>query len=172
GADVCSSDLPASASAPCRWGWAARCGSTTPTSASTTTCATPRCPGRAATPSCSAWSVGSCPSASTAASRCGRCGWSRAWPRTGGRSVAKVHHCLVDGVSGAELLAVTLDLGPEPPPVGDDPWRPEPLPSPVRLARDAAVDLATSPYEQARAAGAVLRRPGRLVDAAREVLRG
>src|SRR5690606_40790514 len=61
-----------------------------------------------------------------------------------GRSVAKVHHCLVDGVSGAELLAVTLDLGPEPPPVGDDPWRPEPLPSPVRLARDAAVDLATS----------------------------
>jgi len=86
--------------------------------------------------------------------------------------VAKVHHCLVDGVSGAELLAVTLDLGPEPPAPVEDAWRPGPLPSPARLARDAAVDLATSPYEQARAAGAVLRRPGRVIDAARELARG
>ncbi|MCH7999901.1 MAG: wax ester/triacylglycerol synthase family O-acyltransferase, partial [Chloroflexi bacterium] len=36
----------------------------------------------------------------------------------GGRSalVSKVHHCLVDGVSGIELLMVVLDVSPNPPP--------------------------------------------------------
>src|SRR5919106_118432 len=75
--------------------------------------------------------------------------------------VSKVHHCLVDGVSGAELLAVLLDLSPDvSPPVGDG-WRAAPSPSPVRLARDAVVDLATSPYEQMRAAAAGGPRPRR-----------
>ena len=86
--------------------------------------------------------------------------------------VSKVHHCLVDGVSGAELLAVLLDLSPDvSPPVGDG-WRAAPTPSPVRLARDAVVDLATSPYEQMRAAGSVVRRPRRALDAVREIAKG
>src|SRR5690606_37362741 len=74
--------------------------------------------------------------------------------------VAKVHHCLVDGVSGAELLAVTLDLGPEPPAPVEDAWRPGPLPSPARLARAAGVGLATSPDEPARAARPARRPAG------------
>jgi WS/DGAT/MGAT family acyltransferase len=59
----------------------------------------------------------------------------------GERSVlfAKVHHCMIDGVSGVQLLAVMFDPTPNPPPVpppepGDDDRRP--LPSvPRRLAR-------------------------------------
>jgi diacylglycerol O-acyltransferase / wax synthase len=86
--------------------------------------------------------------------------------------VSKVHHCLVDGVSGAELLAVILDLSPEVPAPVDDGWRPAPEPSALDLTRDAAIRFATSPYEQVRAATSLLRRPQRLLDSAKEVAKG
>jgi len=86
--------------------------------------------------------------------------------------VSKVHHCLVDGVSGAELMAVIFDLTPEVPAPVDDGWRPHTPPSSLRLARDAAVNLMTSPYEQVRAVMSLVRRPQRTLDAAREILKG
>lgn len=50
----------------------------------------------------------------------------------GGRSaaVSKVHHCLVDGVSGIELLMVVLDVSanPAPPPPPAEPYAPGPIP--------------------------------------------
>jgi WS/DGAT/MGAT family acyltransferase len=58
--------------------------------------------------------------------------------------VAKIHHCLADGVRAAELLVTVLDpAGGEPtvrPP--DVPWRGEPMPSRGRLVVDALLDLA------------------------------
>jgi WS/DGAT/MGAT family acyltransferase len=44
--------------------------------------------------------------------------------------VSKVHHCLVDGVSGIELLLVTLDVSPDPPAtvIPIKPYAPRPLP--------------------------------------------
>ncbi len=86
--------------------------------------------------------------------------------------VSKVHHCLVDGVSGTELLAVILDLSADVPAPMHDDWQPRPAPSPLRLARDATVGLATSPYEQARAVTAALRRPQRAMEALLEVAKG
>jgi len=86
--------------------------------------------------------------------------------------LSKVHHCLVDGVSGAELMAVVFDLSPDVPEPVDDDWRPAPEPSAMELARDATIGLFTSPYEQVRAVSSLLRRPRRALDAAQEVAKG
>ena len=86
--------------------------------------------------------------------------------------VSKVHHCLVDGVSGAELLAVILDLSPEVPEPVDDLWEPAPEPTAGQLVSDAVRGLACSPNEQLRAVGSLIRRPQRALDAARELAKG
>jgi WS/DGAT/MGAT family acyltransferase len=63
--------------------------------------------------------------------------------------VAKVHHCLVDGVAGIELLAALLDLEPKPPAVRrrEQHRKPPPLPSRDALVVDAVIDRLN---EQAR----------------------
>ncbi|MFC7650064.1 wax ester/triacylglycerol synthase domain-containing protein [Streptosporangium lutulentum] len=62
------------------------------------------------------------------AARSGRCISSRAWPSGRVALYAKVHHCAIDGVSGAETLAALLDLTPEPRVV--EPPEPSPRPAP------------------------------------------
>ena len=63
---------------------------------------------------------------------------------TEGRSalVARAHHCMVDGVSGVELLVALLDLTPEPrevePPT--EQWVPQPAPAPADMMSDAVWD--------------------------------
>ncbi len=61
--------------------------------------------------------------------------------------VAKVHHAILDGVSGASLLATFFDLGPRPRPIRfpDSPWAPGPLPTGSALLRHAASSLAHQP---------------------------
>ncbi|MBI1886662.1 MAG: wax ester/triacylglycerol synthase family O-acyltransferase [Chloroflexi bacterium] len=56
--------------------------------------------------------------------------------------VSKVHHCLVDGVAGIELLMITLDISPNPPPTPPphDPYPPEPVPDPATLLTSALRD--------------------------------
>jgi diacylglycerol O-acyltransferase len=83
--------------------------------------------------------------------------------------ISKVHHCMVDGVSGTEMLTVTLDLSPEPSPPVPDRWRPRPAPSSVDLAREAILSLLRSPYEQARAVRAATRAPRLALGQLREV---
>ncbi|HXK33433.1 MAG TPA: wax ester/triacylglycerol synthase family O-acyltransferase [Dehalococcoidia bacterium] len=53
--------------------------------------------------------------------------------------ISRVHHCLVDGVSGIELLLAVLDLvpNPEPTPPPSEPWRPVPPPDPLTAWADA-----------------------------------
>ena len=72
----------------------------------------------------------------------------------GGHSaiLTKIHHCLADGVSGMELLAVTTSTqreAPEPTPPGE-PWKPTRLPSRAERFLSAARDLTRSRIELAR----------------------
>jgi len=85
----------------------------------------------------------------------------------GDRSVlfAKVHHCMIDGVSGVQLLGVMFDPSPNPappPPLAKADAAP-PLPSPtaqvVRVARDAL----RGSVETARALRALARQPRRIL---------
>jgi WS/DGAT/MGAT family acyltransferase len=56
--------------------------------------------------------------------------------------VAKIHHCLADGVKAAELLATVLDDQPDAPDPEPHEWRTEPPPTRWRLLVEAIVDLA------------------------------
>ncbi|MGH2736335.1 MAG: wax ester/triacylglycerol synthase family O-acyltransferase, partial [Actinomycetota bacterium] len=66
--------------------------------------------------------------------------------------ISKTHHCLVDGVSGADIMSVVLDLAPEAPPIEPEPWRPSPEPGADRLIVDALRERLTSPAEIVRSA--------------------
>ncbi|MCL5444976.1 MAG: wax ester/triacylglycerol synthase family O-acyltransferase [Actinobacteria bacterium] len=61
--------------------------------------------------------------------------------------VAKIHHSILDGVSGANLLGAFLDLGPRSRsvPAPDHPWAPPPIPSSVEMLRYGVRSIASQP---------------------------
>jgi WS/DGAT/MGAT family acyltransferase len=74
-------------------------------------------------------------------------------------TLMKVHHAMIDGLSGMHLAAAIYDLSPEPPAVPAPPrWRPEPEPSSGDLLRDAVRDLAAHPVEAVSTAVDNVRR--------------
>ena len=62
--------------------------------------------------------------------------------------ISKVHHCMVDGISGTDLMAVLLDPDRTTEPRPIEPWSPEPEPSDVRLTMHALARMALSPARQ------------------------
>jgi WS/DGAT/MGAT family acyltransferase len=80
----------------------------------------------------------------------------------GGRwaMIAKVHHCMVDGIAGMDLMTVMFDLTPEHETPGElAEWEPEPYPSRADLLLDAGRRGLAQPVRQlgdiARSAGVV-----------------
>ena len=78
--------------------------------------------------------------------------------------IAKVHHSVIDGVAGAQLLAQLLDLTPEGRAVTEPcpPWMPARLPSHARLVTHALPSVINSPLRALRAAREVGRTAVRL----------
>ena len=65
--------------------------------------------------------------------------------------ILKTHHCMLDGVSGADLVTVLLGVDPSevaPGPVG--PWEPRPAPGAIALAASAVVEQVTHPLQVLR----------------------
>jgi len=85
----------------------------------------------------------------------------------GNRSVVmwSIHHCLVDGVSGMELLNVVMDFRPDPPAPESVPpsWSPKPLPNALRQLIDATFDRAQSQIESMRRLARTASDPGSLI---------
>jgi WS/DGAT/MGAT family acyltransferase len=86
--------------------------------------------------------------------------------------VSKTHHCMVDGVSGTDLLSIVMDQSPAgSAPIPDD-WHPEPAPSRAKLAADAVAEMARSPYEQMRGLRSATRAPRQALAQLRDVTKG
>ena len=68
------------------------------------------------------------------------------FPRGRSAMVWQVHHCLVDGVSGVELLKATYDFRPEPiaVPPPEQPWKAEAPARPLAMMIDGARDVVSS----------------------------
>jgi WS/DGAT/MGAT family acyltransferase len=67
--------------------------------------------------------------------------------------VAKMHHCTIDGVSGANMLVHLLDLEPGPPPRPEpEEWHPERRPTDVELVGQALLARMVKPVQGVRIA--------------------
>ncbi len=64
--------------------------------------------------------------------------------------VFKIHHCMVDGIAGVQLLTALLDIEPDVVTGDPEPWEPAPEPDGVTKVLDAWVGLATDAVEAAR----------------------
>jgi WS/DGAT/MGAT family acyltransferase len=86
--------------------------------------------------------------------------------------ISKVHHCMVDGVSGADLFQLMLDAGPEPGPALTDQWNPGPPESRLSFIADSAWQAVRAPAQGARAVASALRSPVGLAQQAARTTRG
>jgi WS/DGAT/MGAT family acyltransferase len=86
--------------------------------------------------------------------------------------LSKVHHCMVDGVAGTDLMAVILDAEREPPPPPPDSWLPAPPPSEASLLVRAVADRVVNPVAAAESLGGALRTPRRFATVLEQTARG
>jgi WS/DGAT/MGAT family acyltransferase len=86
--------------------------------------------------------------------------------------LSKVHHCMVDGIAGSDLLAVLMDLEPDAPELAPDVWSPEPEPSRVDLARYTGEMTIESMTDVLRGAVRALWHPAAALARARDLAVG
>src|SRR3954451_1750812 len=62
--------------------------------------------------------------------------------------ISKVHHCMVDGVAGTDLMQAIFDLDPDATHEEPRPWSPQRHPTGLGLMTGAVVDNAVAPLRQ------------------------
>jgi WS/DGAT/MGAT family acyltransferase len=73
--------------------------------------------------------------------------------------IAKAHHCMVDGVSGVDLLALILRPTPDAGLEATVPWVPRQAPGPGRLLAHEALRRASAPFRLLGGVAAAVRDP-------------
>jgi WS/DGAT/MGAT family acyltransferase len=87
--------------------------------------------------------------------------------------LTKVHHAMIDGISGVDIATVMFDFQPEPTILQPEPWRPDPEPSSLELMRDAVREQVLHPLATvADGAQSVLAAPARALESLGTVLGG
>lgn len=86
--------------------------------------------------------------------------------------ISKVHHCMVDGVAGVDLISLVLDPTRDASPPVEDSWTPEPEPSTLRLTADAVRAMVPTPRGALRAARRLVGGSGQLASQAATVTAG
>jgi diacylglycerol O-acyltransferase / wax synthase len=86
--------------------------------------------------------------------------------------ISKLHHCMVDGIAGTDLLGLVLDTSPEADLPEPPAWQPEREPGALGLLTGALASAPHRPQVAARAATDALLSPRRTVQDAAVVARG
>ena len=86
--------------------------------------------------------------------------------------ISKTHHCMIDGIAGAELISVLMDLAPDSPTAPAKPWKPMPAPSRGRLSMDALWHRVTQPFDALAAMRQAFQTPDETVVSLRAAAEG
>ncbi len=82
--------------------------------------------------------------------------------------VQKVHHCMIDGVSGVDLMAILMSPDPQAPTPPAPRWQPRPVPSGFEMLTGDLARRFTDALDAVRSAPEALRDPLGFVDRLRE----
>jgi WS/DGAT/MGAT family acyltransferase len=85
--------------------------------------------------------------------------------------ITKVHHCMVDGVSGTDMYRVIFDASPEPSAPAVDDFVVSAEPTDLSLAAQALADAFLLPVRESAALREALARPGHIAAQATETVR-
>jgi len=85
--------------------------------------------------------------------------------------VTKIHHCMIDGISGADLMAGFMQgSAAEPAPASSGRWVPRPPPAPARLVADELGRRASLPAKAIASGLSALQEPLQSLDRARRAV--
>jgi len=86
--------------------------------------------------------------------------------------ISKTHHCMVDGIAGADLMSVIMEPMPNPEPGTPEPWQPRPRPSDAELGLNAVFRRLSQPAQAVQAVSSALREPGKTIGRLSEAVSG
>ena len=85
----------------------------------------------------------------------------------------KVHHCMIDGISGIDIATILLDFTVEPRPVESTTWTPDPEPEPRDILIDAVMENVANPIRMGfDVAETIVRAPTVALEQTQQIVGG